>query len=83
MLLSMSLGMLGVLHKASSVLWKLRHNPNGIRFVLISYVPAFLMVLWTAAKLYFSFACDSHLWNLSDASPWNLAAGCVPEEALL
>ena len=28
-------------------------------------VLCFGMVLWTSAKIYFAFQCDSHMWNLT------------------
>lgn len=34
-----------------------------------SFMLAFLPVLWTVAKLYFIFHCESHMWNLG--------SGCV------
>ncbi|CAJ1377651.1 unnamed protein product [Effrenium voratum] len=80
LLLSMGLGLLSCVFKTVPMAVGLIRalGKGSVRLevgimVLCFQGVAILGVAWTAAKLYWSFHCASHLWNLT--------SGCVPPEA--
>ena len=81
LLISMGLGLISCLVKVLPIAVGLcRALINGsIRWeislvILLGQMVAVLGVAWTAAKLYQSFHCESHIWNLT--------SGCVPQEVI-
>ena len=66
----MVFGLLGAIYKSAMMLKAAAVAPCA--GCLVAATPAILcfgMVLWTSAKIYFAFQCDSHMWNLT--------SGCV------
>merc|ERR1712176_626568 len=69
LLASIGLGCASALHKSLVLLASL--DDACLLFGAVSCVVLiFAMVAWTCAKLYFSYVCESHMWNLT--------SGCVP-----
>lgn len=68
-ILPMSFGLCKALATGSMLVW----SAAGF-IVLMGQMVAVIGVAWTAAKLYQSFHCESHIWNLT--------TGCVPKEMI-
>lgn len=73
-LVSLALGAFGALYKVASLARKV-FDDSGLDckedhfvFNVPGMVFPVLFVAWTAAKVYFAFTCEHHLWNLSTLS---------------
>lgn len=66
-ILPMAVGLLCAL-RAGSIGWA-----QGMA-ILLGQMIAICCIAWTAMKLYKSFHCETHIWNLT--------TGCVPKEII-
>ena len=64
----MALGLLGATYK-SAVAIKAQMSETRNSYKCLLFVSPNIIglgvVLWTSAKIYFAFQCDSHRWNLT------------------
>lgn len=81
LLISMALGLISCLAKilpmAVGLLCALRAGSIGWAqgmAILLGQMIAICCIAWTAMKLYKSFHCETHIWNLT--------TGCVPKEII-